>query len=127
MIYDRDCGFCRWSLATLLALDRSHRVRPVPLGTPAADELLADLTTPERVASWHLISPAGRRDSAGAGAAPLLRLLRGGRFPSMLLAAAPRTTDHVYRWVADHRSSLSKLVPARAKARASERIRRHAE
>ena len=89
VLYDRDCGFCRWSLAQLLALDRRRRLRPVALGTPEADALLADLTPEQRAASWHLVSPDGRRWSAGAAAPPLLRLLPGGRLPAAVACAGP--------------------------------------
>jgi predicted DCC family thiol-disulfide oxidoreductase YuxK len=124
VLYDRDCGFCRWSLAQLLALDRGSRLRPVALGTPAADVLLADLTPEQRKASWHLVSPEGRRWSAGAAGPPLARLLPGGRLPAALLERAPGATERAYRWVAEHRSSLSRLVPTRAKAHAYARIER---
>jgi predicted DCC family thiol-disulfide oxidoreductase YuxK len=125
LLYDPDCGFCRWSLAWVLRADRSKRLRPVPLGSREADELLADLTPEERMRSWHLIAPDGRRWSAGYAAAPLLRLLPGGRLPAAALAAAPEITDRVYRWVADHRSTLSKLIPERGKRRADERLAAH--
>jgi len=125
LFYDAGCGFCRWSLAHLLALDRERRVRPVALDTPAADALLADLTPEQRARSWHLVAPEGRRFSAGSAAPPLLRLLAGGRIPAALLASVPKPTERAYRWVADHRAGLSKAIPARAKARASERIARH--
>jgi len=32
LIYDRDCGFCRWSLAQVLARDPERRLRPLALG-----------------------------------------------------------------------------------------------
>lgn len=124
MLYDRDCGFCRWSLAQLLELDRRSRLRPVALGTAEADELLADLAPGERSASWHLVSPNGLRTSAGAAAPPLLRLLPGGRLPAAALAARPRLTERGYRWVADHRSLLGRLIPGGAKERADARIAR---
>jgi predicted DCC family thiol-disulfide oxidoreductase YuxK len=54
VIYDDDCGFCRWALALLLDLDRGA-MRPLPLGTPEADYLLHDLAPEERDASWHLV------------------------------------------------------------------------
>jgi len=41
ILYDPDCGFCRWALAHLLAVDRNCRLRPMPLGTPEANALLA--------------------------------------------------------------------------------------
>jgi predicted DCC family thiol-disulfide oxidoreductase YuxK len=122
VLYDRDCGFCRWSLAQLLALDRRRRLRPVPLGTPEADSLLAELTPEQRAASWHLVSPDGRRWSGGAAAPPLLRLLPGGNLPAAVLDRAPRLTESAYRWVADHRSKLSRAIPSRAKDRADARI-----
>jgi predicted DCC family thiol-disulfide oxidoreductase YuxK len=122
LLYDRDCGFCRWSLAQLLALDRHGRLRPIALGTPEADALLADLTPEQRDASWHLVSPEGRRWSAGAAAPPLLRLLPAGRAPAALLASAPRATERVYRWVADHRSTLGRMLPSSAKRSADARI-----
>jgi predicted DCC family thiol-disulfide oxidoreductase YuxK len=127
VLYDADCGFCRWSLAGVLALDRVHRIRPVALRTQAADALLAELTPEQRVASWHLISPAGGRFSAGAAAPPLLHLLPGGRLPATALASMPKLTERVYRWVADHRSTLSRAIPERAKTRADHQIRRHAQ
>jgi predicted DCC family thiol-disulfide oxidoreductase YuxK len=122
VLYDRDCGFCRWSLAQLLALDRRRRLRPLALGSAQADALLAELTPAQRAASWHLVSPAGRRWSAGAAAPPLLRQLPGGRLPAALLARFPNTTERTYRWVAAHRSSLGRLLSARARRRADERI-----
>jgi predicted DCC family thiol-disulfide oxidoreductase YuxK len=125
LLYDADCGFCRSALAGLLALDRDLRVRPVAMQSREAETLLADLDPSRRQASWHLISPSGERFSAGAGAPPLLRLLTGGRLPAAVLAAAPGPTDHVYRWVADHRSTLSRLVPSSVKAGATERIASH--
>jgi predicted DCC family thiol-disulfide oxidoreductase YuxK len=122
VFYDSDCGFCRWSLAQLLALDRRQRLRPVALGTSEADALLSDLDPEARAASWHLVSPDGRRWSAGAAAPPLLRLLPGGHGPAAVLARAPRLTERGYRWVAEHRSALSRLIPEHAKRRADARI-----
>jgi predicted DCC family thiol-disulfide oxidoreductase YuxK len=122
VLYDRDCGFCRWSLAQLLVLDRRRRLRPVALNTEEANAALADMDPAERVASWHLVAPDGRRWSAGAAASPLLRQLPGGQIPAGVLARAPRVTERSYRWVADHRSLLGRLIPARSKGRADARI-----
>jgi predicted DCC family thiol-disulfide oxidoreductase YuxK len=124
VLYDADCGFCRWSLSLVLAVDRRRRLVPVPLATAAADALLVDLSAEERAGSWHLVAPNGERTSAGAAAPPLLRLLPGGRAPAALLAYTPALTERAYRWVADHRSWLSRAVPSGAKRRASERIAR---
>lgn len=128
VIYDADCGFCRWCLAVLLRGDRDRALRPLPLGTAEADRLLADLTPKERAASWHLILDApscASRFTAGAALAPVLSLLRGGRLPAALFARFPRATERGYRWVADHRGLLGRFVPARARRWADRVIAAH--
>jgi predicted DCC family thiol-disulfide oxidoreductase YuxK len=76
------------------------------------------------MASWHLISPSGARASGGSAVPPLLRLLPGGRPPAVAFEEFPGLTERGYRWVAEHRSRLSSLVPAGAKRRAGELVRR---
>jgi predicted DCC family thiol-disulfide oxidoreductase YuxK len=115
--FDADCGFCRWSLSLLLRWDRDGRLRPVALQDPEAGELLSDMAPAERMASWHLISPDGRRWSAGEALVPLLRLLPAGEFPASVFARFPRLTDRGYRWVAEHRSQLSRLLRRFSRAR----------
>ena len=137
VIYDAECGFCKWCLAVLLSADRSggepgrscppskqvrwarsagtHALRPLPLGTPEADRLLADLTVEERNASWHLVDESGERMSAGAALSPALALLPHGRIPAAVVARMPRLTERGYRWVAEHRRLLGRFVPARAR------------
>ncbi len=124
VLYDADCGFCRWSLAQVLALDTERRLRPVPIVSEEGNALLADMPQSEREASWHLVYPDGRRVSAGAAAPDLLRLLKGGRVPAAAMAAAPRLTERAYRFVADHRSGFGRLIPRSAKARADRVIAR---
>ena len=110
VLYDAECGFCTWSLHRLLRRDRDQRLTPVALQSAEAADLLADLTPQERMASWHLVAPDGRRWSAGAALPPLLELLPHGRTPAALFARFPRATDRGYRFVADHRSAFGRLV-----------------
>jgi predicted DCC family thiol-disulfide oxidoreductase YuxK len=112
LLYDADCGFCKWSLGKVMALDRHGALRPVALQDPEADDLLRGMGEDERMASWHLVSADGRIRSAGAAVAPLFRLLRWGRPVAVVAEAFPGTTERVYRWVADHRGALGKLVRA---------------
>jgi len=123
VLYDGDCGLCKWLLAWLLRWDRERRLRPVALQRPEADALLVDLASAERMASWHLVSPDGTRVSAGAALPSLLRLLPGGRLPAAILGRFPRLTNTGYRWVATHRIGISRFVPRRSKRRAAERVR----
>jgi predicted DCC family thiol-disulfide oxidoreductase YuxK len=122
LLYDADCGFCRWSLAKILAWDRRGALRPVSLQSEEADELLRGMPEEQRMASWHLVDPEGELHSAGAGLPPLLRLLPGGAPAAALAARAPRLTERGYRWVAGHRSLFGRLISDGAKRRADRRI-----
>jgi predicted DCC family thiol-disulfide oxidoreductase YuxK len=124
LLYDADCGFCRWSLARMLAWDRHRRVRPVAIQSAEGQRLLDDLSEAQRLSSWHLIGPGGRRHSAGAAAAPLLRTLSGGAPLAALLERFPSANEGAYAWVAAHRGRLGRLIPAAARRRAEARIRR---
>ncbi|HEV2790066.1 MAG TPA: DCC1-like thiol-disulfide oxidoreductase family protein [Solirubrobacterales bacterium] len=122
VLYDGNCGFCKWLLAWLLRFDRAERLRPIALQRPEAEALLDDLQPAARMASMHLVSPEGTRSSAGAAMPALLRLLSGGRLPAAILDRFPRFTSWSYQWVATHRIGISRFVPQRAKERAAERI-----
>jgi predicted DCC family thiol-disulfide oxidoreductase YuxK len=122
VLYDADCGFCRWSLAKLLAWDRDRRLRPVALQSAEASELLGGMGEERRMASWHLVESDGRRTSGGLAVAPLLRLLPGGGPPAALLARLPGAVERVYRWVAEHRGALARPISGAAVERARSRI-----
>lgn len=123
VFYDRDCGFCRWSLGVILRADRERRLRPVALQSPEATTLLSDLTPEQRMASWHLLSPTGERHSAGAAVPTLASLLPGGRVSSAVLGRMPTLDDRGYRWVAEHRSWFGRPISDAAKRRADAIIR----
>jgi predicted DCC family thiol-disulfide oxidoreductase YuxK len=118
--YDRDCGFCRWTLAWLLRWDRRRRLRPVPIQSPEGDRELGDLGE-ARLESWHLVRD-GRRWSGGHALAPIVEELPAGRMIAPLARRLERLLVPAYRWVAKHRSGLSRLVPARSKRRADSRL-----
>ncbi len=121
LLYDSDCGFCRWSLGKVLAWDRQGRIRPVALQSGEARRLLAGRPEEERMSSWHLSDEAGVH-SAGAGIAPLLRLLPGGAPLAAAAARMPRAMERGYRFVTGHRSAWGKVVTDGAKRRADRRI-----
>ena len=123
VLYDGDCGFCKWLLALLLRFDRARRLRPVALQGPEAEALLADLEPAERMASMHVVAPDGTRASAGEALPALLGLLSGGGLPAAVFARFPRLTSVSYQWIATHRIGISRFVPRRWKRRAAERVR----
>jgi predicted DCC family thiol-disulfide oxidoreductase YuxK len=121
IVYDDDCGFCRWSLGVVLAWDRGQGLRPVALQDPEADALLRGVPPDERMKSWHLVT-VDRVSSAGAAVPRLLRRLPGGTPLALVFERLPRATERGYRFVADHRSAFGKLVPRSALLRADARI-----
>jgi predicted DCC family thiol-disulfide oxidoreductase YuxK len=112
LLYDADCGFCGRSVDAVVAWDRAGAVRPVALQSPEADSLLPGLSEQTRMASWHLVVD-GSVHSGGAVAAPLLRLLPGGRPLASISAAFPALTEHAYRLVARNRDRLGSPAGAR--------------
>ena len=114
ILFDNDCGFCRWSLSKLLAWDRHGRLRPIALQREQADDLLVGMDRERKMASWHLVAPNGRTYSGGGAVPQLARLLPAGAPIAALTSAFPRTTDRAYRWVARHRERLGRVLGERA-------------
>jgi predicted DCC family thiol-disulfide oxidoreductase YuxK len=122
LIYDPDCGFCRWCLGKVLAWDFRRSLRPAALGTEEADRLLAEIPSDERTASWHLVDEAGQVRSAGAAFAPLFRLLPAAGPFAAAADRFPHEVERGYRWVAGNRSRWGRFVSEGAKRRADRRI-----
>jgi predicted DCC family thiol-disulfide oxidoreductase YuxK len=114
VLYDRDCGFCRWSADRLLRLDRRHELEAIAIQSSEGRGLLSSMTPHDRLASWHLRSPDGRLWSGGQAVPIVLRLVPGGKVLAPTAARFPRTVDRLYRFVARNRSTLGRLVGARA-------------
>jgi predicted DCC family thiol-disulfide oxidoreductase YuxK len=122
VLFDYDCGFCRWSVAKLLAWDRAGRLRPLAIQSAEGQRLLADLTPEERLGTAHAVDAAGRRTSGGDALAPIAEVLPGGAPLAVIGRRAPGLARAGYRAVAGRRSLLGKLISDAAKARADERI-----
>ena len=105
VLYDEDCGFCRWTADKLRGLDRRRRLTFVPIQSSRGQALLASLPPEVRLDSAHVVT-AGRVRSGGAAVAPVLRELPGGRPLAAVAEAMPRITDRAYRWTARRRTWL---------------------
>ena len=110
ILYDDDCGFCKWSLNKILAWDRRGRLRPVAIQSDEGQVLLADVPANRRLDSWHLVLPSGEVRSAGAAAAPLARLLPFGGPLAFMFERFPRITDSAYRSVAGNRDRFARAL-----------------
>ena len=122
VLYDHECGFCRWSIGRLLAWDRAGRLRPLAIQSSEGQRLLADLTPEQRLATAHAVDAAGRRTSGGDAMAPIAAVLPGGGPLEALARRAPALARAGYRAVAGRRSVFGTLISDAAKARADERI-----
>ena len=124
VLYDRDCGFCRWSLAKILAWDRRRRLRPLPIQSEEGQRLLEAAEIPEesRLRSWHLVHPDGRIESAGAAFPALFRLLPAGAPIAALTRALPGLCERGYMLVANNRVPFGRPLTRGMKERATERI-----
>lgn len=114
ILFDEDCGFCRWSLDKLLAWDRRGRLRPVALQDPEAERLLPGMDRERRMGSWHLVTEDGRVYSAGAAVPQIMDRLPAGAPIALLARAAPGLTERAYGLVARHRDRLGRALGAEA-------------
>jgi predicted DCC family thiol-disulfide oxidoreductase YuxK len=122
VLYDGECGFCAWTLAWLLRWDRAQRLRAVPIQSEEGARVLAGMPAERRLSSWHVAEPRGRLRSAGGAFAVVLDELPGGASLAALARSHPLASEHVYRFVADHRTALGRLVPRASKRRARDLI-----
>ena len=110
LLYDEDCGFCKWCVNRILSWDRRHSLRPVAIGSPEGTRLLAGLSESERWDSFHVVTPAGEVSSAGAAAGPLAERLPGAAPIGLVARTLPGPTERAYRLIASNRTRLARLV-----------------
>ncbi|HWH43465.1 MAG TPA: DCC1-like thiol-disulfide oxidoreductase family protein [Thermoleophilaceae bacterium] len=110
VLYDSDCGFCKWSLSLVLRLDRRRLLRPLPLDSPEARALTPALGEEERFASAHAVTADGRVGSGGAAIPLVADVLPAGAPLAALARRFPGAAERAYRAVADRRAALSRLV-----------------
>lgn len=118
VLFDADCGFCRWAMAWALRLDRCDLLVAVPIQSELGGELLADLSASERLSAAHVVEEDGHRRSAGAAAEAVLAALAPTRALARLALRFPGTTELLYAAVAGRRGHLGRLVSTRARRRA---------
>lgn len=123
VLYDADCGFCRWTMAWALRRDDRRRLVAVPIQSPLGSELLADLPPGDRLRSAHVVGDDGRRRSGGAAAAAVLSALPSTRALGRLAHGLPGTTALLYGLVAAQRASFGRFVGETARQHADDLLR----
>ena len=122
VLYDADCGFCRWSVARLLAADRGARLRPAAIQSGEGEVLLAGIASDQRLASAHVVAPGGAVTSGGDAVAAIAAVLPGAAVTAPLARAAAPLSRAAYRLVAGHRMALGRLVSPAMRGAADQRI-----
>jgi len=89
LVYDADCGPCRFFRDADGVLDVRHRMTFLPLDRADETGLLDEMPVELRFKSFHLLLPS-REALSGAEALPeLIRLFPGGTVASKLMTGAP--------------------------------------
>jgi predicted DCC family thiol-disulfide oxidoreductase YuxK len=114
VLYDEDCGFCRWSADKLRAWDARGRLTFSPIQSTKGAELLHTVPAVERLDSMHAVAPDGRVWSGGQAVRVVLAELPGGSALASMAARFPGTTERIYRLVARHRNRLGQVLGQRA-------------
>lgn len=110
LLYDADCGFCRWSIDRIRRWDRRGSLRVIPIQSAEGRALLGDMDEDRMMASWHLVEKGDAVRSAGAAVAPLLRLLPGGKPLGAVAGLFPKTTDRLYGLVSRNREKFGRIL-----------------
>ena len=118
VLYDGDCGFCRWAIAWAIRRDDERVLDVAPIQSDIGERFLSHLAPAERLESAHVVDGDGHVHSGGRAAHELLSALPSTRLLARLTGLSPRVTDGVYAFVARHRTGFSRLVPAGAKRKA---------
>lgn len=118
VLYDRDCGFCRWSVAKLLELDPVGSLEPVAIQSSHGSQLLASVPAAERLASAHAVTSDGRVFSGGDAAPVIAARLRRGKAAAAAAGAFPPLTRAGYRLVAGNREFAGRFVSGSSRAKA---------
>lgn len=114
VLFDEDCGPCRWSADKLRVWDSEDALRFVGIRSPGGARILQGMDMDTRMASWHAAASNGAVWSAGAAIPVVVRRLRGGAPIAWLAETFPETAERLYRWVSTHRVEISRFLGERS-------------
>lgn len=126
VLYDADCGFCRWSVVQLLRWDDRGRrgLEPVAIQSARGQELLVGLPEADRLRTAHVVRPDGSVRSGGDAVAVVAAILPRAAPIGLIARLVPWLVRGGYGVVARHRITVSRFVPASAKAAADAELAR---
>jgi predicted DCC family thiol-disulfide oxidoreductase YuxK len=118
VLYDADCGFCRWAMAWALGHEPRRALVAAPIQSQLGSHLLADLSPSERHAAAHVVRDDGTRESGGSAAAEVFGTLPRTRTLAWLARRLPAPTAALYGLIASHRHGFGRFVGREARRRA---------
>ncbi len=116
VLFDRDCGFCNWTVRQLRGLDRHRRLAFVSLQSSASipyrPELAAVAATYPLAEAIHVVRRDGTVEARGRAMLAILDVLPGAWLlrPWTRLPGVSRLADALYDPVAGNRVALGRLV-----------------
>ena len=115
VLYDRDSGFCRWSVVHLLRLDHTGALEPFAITVRVGGALPESGPVGPRLESAHSVTSSGEVFSGGDAAPVIAAHVSGGRLLRPLAAAFPPLTRTGYNMVAANRATVGRLVSKRSR------------
>jgi predicted DCC family thiol-disulfide oxidoreductase YuxK len=110
VLYDEDCGFCRWSADKLRAWDSRGALAFASIQCERGTGLLHAVPRELRLDSMHAVTPDGRVWSGGEAVRVVLEMLPGGSIPGAVARTFPSMTEHAYRVVVRNRERLGRWL-----------------
>ncbi len=116
VLFDRDCGFCTWTVRQLRDLDRNGRLSYVALQAattlPDRPDLAAVAATYPLAEAIHVVRRDGTVAARGRAMLAILDVLPGAWLvrPWTRLPGVARLADALYDPLAAHRQVLGRLV-----------------
>jgi predicted DCC family thiol-disulfide oxidoreductase YuxK len=110
LLYDEDCGFCRWSADKIRAWDSRGALAFASIQGETGTDLLHAVPPERRLDSMHAVTPDGRVWSGGEAVRVIVGRLPGGAAPGWIARAFPEATKIVYRQVVRHRQRLGRWL-----------------
>ncbi|HYJ61270.1 MAG TPA: DUF393 domain-containing protein [Actinomycetota bacterium] len=112
VLYDGDCGFCRWSADRLRAWDRRGRLTFGRIQD--AGESLGPVSPTDRLVTAHAVEPDGRIWSGGAAMTRIAAEIPAGAPLAWVGRRWPGLAEAAYRAIVDRRERLGAWLGADA-------------
>jgi predicted DCC family thiol-disulfide oxidoreductase YuxK len=119
LLYDNDCGFCRWSVAWILRRIPCGALDPMPIQSESGQELLADIPAESRLASAWAVQD-GHLSSGGDALIAALALAPRMRSIAKLAMRRRSTVNRMYSFVAANRHFFTRLLTRDARRHADD-------